>query len=320
MSKINILGNDLEILDSLENITVADSFVKINKIGEGHGEARLYVGPNSGGVIEFFENCNTHKAFFLKKDFKLYLEDAEFEYYNKEQPYIRNITENYNGNVKEINNLNDIINFKIVPANGAEDLYRYYIRSDDSIYEFMRKVALPQISYITILKLKYNNKIFYYFRLFLEYYTSTNHPKLIEQEVQEIEKSKENRRTKDQLIKARIGQGAFREKLLEEIQYCLITKVTDERILIASHIKPWVKSDDNEKINPKNGLVFTPTYDQLFGKGFITFDINRKLYISPYISPMNIKRLCLKNNTYTEFPLKGREIFLEYHNKYIFKQ
>ena len=38
-----INGTKYQILDVLNNITLADSFVK-NKIGKGHGEAKLYVG------------------------------------------------------------------------------------------------------------------------------------------------------------------------------------------------------------------------------------------------------------------------------------
>ena len=37
---INILSKKYEIVDTLEYITLADSFVK-NKIGKGHGEAKL---------------------------------------------------------------------------------------------------------------------------------------------------------------------------------------------------------------------------------------------------------------------------------------
>lgn len=40
---IRIGGETYEVMDALNNITLADSFVK-NKIGGGHGEAKLYVG------------------------------------------------------------------------------------------------------------------------------------------------------------------------------------------------------------------------------------------------------------------------------------
>lgn len=42
--------------------------------------------------------------------------------------------------------------------------------------------------------------------------------------------------------------------------------VSDDRLLIASHIKPWAASDEKEKIDPKNGFMFTPTFDFLFDR------------------------------------------------------
>ncbi|MDI9355359.1 MAG: hypothetical protein QM532_04325 [Cyanobium sp. MAG06] len=44
--------------------------------------------------------------------------------------------------------------------------------------------------------------------------------------------------TKDILSAIRIGQNKFREKLLKKIKHCPITGINDNRILVASHIKP----------------------------------------------------------------------------------
>ena len=52
---INLSGNDYQIIDVIENISVADSFVtSTNKIGEGAGEAKLYLGRNEEQIISFF--------------------------------------------------------------------------------------------------------------------------------------------------------------------------------------------------------------------------------------------------------------------------
>ena len=84
--KIN--GKDYEIVDTLEYITLADSFIRENKIGLGHGEAKLYVGNEGDRLFEFFGDFNIN-CFFCKKDFKLFLEDSKQEYYNPQQDYIR---------------------------------------------------------------------------------------------------------------------------------------------------------------------------------------------------------------------------------------
>ena len=46
------------MLDAKECITIPDCFVKdSNKIGTGHGEAKLYVGQTTdGSTLDFFEN------------------------------------------------------------------------------------------------------------------------------------------------------------------------------------------------------------------------------------------------------------------------
>lgn len=49
---ITIAGNRYKVLDALNNITLADSFVK-NKLGTGHGEAKLYVGMKENGSGNF---------------------------------------------------------------------------------------------------------------------------------------------------------------------------------------------------------------------------------------------------------------------------
>ncbi len=60
-----INGTKYQILDVLNNITLADSFVK-NKIGKGHGEAKLYVGSEENRFKDFFGDL-TNEFFFLKK-------------------------------------------------------------------------------------------------------------------------------------------------------------------------------------------------------------------------------------------------------------
>ena len=97
--------------------------------------------------------------------------------------------------------------------------------------------------------------------------------------------------------------------------------VSDERLLVASHIKPWYASDDKEKVDPKNGFLFTPTFDRLFDRGFITFEDDKTLVVSPWISPMNQKRLGIYTGKVIDaLPLdEKRKEYLEFHREYIFK-
>ena len=83
---INILSKKYEIVDTLEYITLADSFVK-NKIGKGHGEAKLYVGNENEKTYNFFGNIQNLNCFFLKEDFEDFLIEVEEEYSNPTQNY-----------------------------------------------------------------------------------------------------------------------------------------------------------------------------------------------------------------------------------------
>jgi len=125
---------------------------------------------------------------------------------------------------------------------------------------------------------------------------------------------------KNQIVAARIGQGLFRRNLLLDCGICPITGVDDSRFLIASHIKPWRVSNNQERLNTKNGLLFTPTYDKLFDYGFISFSDDKRLIVSTLITFENRERFNIENGTlYQRLPINGREVFLNYHRENIFK-
>jgi hypothetical protein len=77
---------------------------------------------------------------------------------------------------------------------------------------------------------------------------------------------------KQAVTKARIGQGIFRQLLLEMWEGCAVTDIRLPNVLRASHIKPWRFSTNSERLDPYNGLLLLPQYDQLFDKGLISFD------------------------------------------------
>ena len=67
--------------------------------------------------------------------------------------------------------------------------------------------------------------------------------------------------TVEQLILARLGQGAFRKALIKERPHCFVTGYADPQLLVASHIKPWAGSSNDERLDPKNGLLLIPQLD-----------------------------------------------------------
>jgi len=99
-----------------------------------------------------------------------------------------------------------------------------------------------------------------------------NLKKINENEITETEK--------EQVIKSRIGQSTFKKALIAIEKKCRLCGVSDERFLVASHIKPWSKSNNQERLDVNNGLLLCPNHDVLFDKGFISFDAEGAIVIS----------------------------------------
>jgi len=85
---------------------------------------------------------------------------------------------------------------------------------------------------------------------------------------------------KEQLIKARRGQGKYKRNLEKIESKCRITGLEDKHFLIASHSKPWSKSNNIEKIDGNNGFLFSPHADRLYDRGWISFSNDGELLIS----------------------------------------
>ncbi|MFD2141982.1 HNH endonuclease [Ancylobacter oerskovii] len=78
---------------------------------------------------------------------------------------------------------------------------------------------------------------------------------------------------REQLTRARRGQGLFRKRVLEVEPSCRITGVDKPSLLIPSHIKPWrACGTAAERLDGFNGLMLAPHADFLFDHGLIGFE------------------------------------------------
>ena len=320
-----IIGeNEFKVLDTKEKITIADSFVvRQNKIGGGNGEAKLYVGNDNQEIRSFFgKNGFAIPCFLLKKDLVNYLQETKAEYLKPEQPYVnKDLLPNlWNERKTKIESLPEVIEFEVQEQTQIIGP-RIYVNSTDLAYKLIRELSLPNITYISVIKIvDENGKLFYYFRLFADYFGEVEHPYIIKKEEEAIE-NLTNETEKLTLTKARIGQGEYRRKLLELCPFCPITLVSDDRLLIASHIKPWASSNDFEKKDPKNGFMLTPTFDFLFERGFLSFTDDKKTILSPFLSNMTYSKIGISDNKIIQhLPIEGRENYLEYHRTTILKK
>lgn len=123
----------------------------------------------------------------------------------------------------------------------------------------------------------------------------------------------------EQLVKARRGQGIYKNNLKAIEDRCRLTGVSDSRFLIASHIKPWRLCDDREKLDGNNGLLLSPHIDKLFDQGWISFNDNGELILatSTIDSLMHMWNLPTSLNVGEFNPDQQR--YLMFHRKKIFR-
>jgi hypothetical protein len=118
---------------------------------------------------------------------------------------------------------------------------------------------------------------------------------------------------KTQMINSRRGQGVFKANVRLIENACRVTKVTNPKHLIASHIKPWSKSDDIEKLSGFNGLLLAPHIDHLFDKGFISFEGNGNLILSSQLDNSIPDKWGIDKNVNVGSFRNEQQHFLEYH-------
>jgi len=99
---------------------------------------------------------------------------------------------------------------------------------------------------------------------------------------------------REQLTRARRGQGLFRRRVLEIEPMCRVTGVDKPNLLIASHIKPWrACGTANERLDGFNGLMLAPHADFLFDRGLISFGEDGGTLFSPQLSDVDAMKLGL---------------------------
>ena len=124
------------------------------------------------------------------------------------------------------------------------------------------------------------------------------------------------------IIRARKGQGLFKDRVSQIESRCRITGVQNPVHLIASHCKPWRDSTNEERLNGENGLLLTPSIDHLFDRGFIGFEDNGRLIISPVAHRPSLERMGID----TANPLNvggftsGQRAFLDFHRNGVLLQ
>lgn len=303
-----------------------------NKLGTGNGEAKFYFGSKTELNL-FSLEASRMECFFLKSDLLKYMEATKTEYFYPSQNYAgkNQMALLWEERVNEIAQYPEVIEFVVEPQQQIEGP-RGYLNSKDLAYKLFRKLSLPLISYIRIMRLLTpNGTVKYYWKLFVDFealkqkkatplvFTYGKGNDVTVKDTEQVEQA--TNVTPKSAGRDAAAQARYRARLLEECPFCPITKISDERLLIASHIKPCAVSEEDEEFDPKNGFMLSPLYDKLFDQGFISFDENRCMMVSNWISPSNQEKCRIKSGEFVQLlPLdEKREFYLRYHRQYVFK-
>ncbi len=128
--------------------------------------------------------------------------------------------------------------------------------------------------------------------------------------------------TREAIVRARVGQGLFKQRVMQIEMSCRITGVDNLSHLVASHCKPWRDSTNEERLNGENGLLLTPSIDHLFDRGFIGFEDSGDLIISPVAHRASLQRMGVETNRSVNVGkfTEGQRQFLDYHRNSVLLQ
>lgn len=332
---MKIGGSDFDFVQATKTpITIPDSWVSgENKIGTGHGEAKLYIASKDRMNELFNVQSEDIKCFVIRQDLIDYMFAIESYYkspsYSNRNKFSRNdLSSLWSDRLAKIKSLPEFIEFYVQKQDQIEGS-RGYINSKDKIaYQLIREIALGDISYLSVMQLRDSKgESLYYWKLFADFDEMASRIQFIENYGKKKSKSED----KDSDLIAlpaphkrigRTGQAEYRAKMLAACPMCFITQITEQSLLIASHIKPYAACNEEEKYDPDNGFILSPLYDKLFDKGFITFTEDQKVLISNWLYPRDKERIGIKEGQRFDWMSlnKARLNYLKYHQQYVFKK
>ena len=129
-----------------------------------------------------------------------------------------------------------------------------------------------------------------------------------------------NRTERKGLVTSRVGQGKYRNGLIKKWgEKCAVTNSSTKPILIASHIVPWSKSNDKERMDRENGILLSPLYDALFDRHLISFSDEGKILISNKLENLEIKTLEIKSDSRIRVT-EGMKPYLQRHREIFYEE
>ncbi|MCP5079375.1 MAG: hypothetical protein GY951_15130, partial [Psychromonas sp.] len=87
-------------------------------------------------------------------------------------------------------------------------------------------------------------------------------------------------------VRVRVNQAVFRKMMLKIYnESCCITGLNIPEVNRASHIIPWSDDDGTSiRLDPRNGLCLSATYDAAFDKNLVSLDDDYRIIVSKNIT------------------------------------
>jgi putative restriction endonuclease len=128
--------------------------------------------------------------------------------------------------------------------------------------------------------------------------------------------------------KRRLGQDYFRQIVLNNFDNtCGVCGLNIRELLVASHIIPWAKNPA-VRLDVRNGLCLSRLHDAAFDQGFISFNKDMCLMLSPRLKSCLPQKAIEQNFSIHEgchlvFPthaIPPDEKYLDFHRKEVFQK
>lgn len=97
--------------------------------------------------------------------------------------------------------------------------------------------------------------------------------------------------------------------------HCRVTGVSDPRLLIASHIKPWRDANNAERISGYNGIMLSPHVDALFDERLISFEDDGKVLVHHSLPGDVLERWSIDPSANVGGFHEQQALFLKHHRK-----
>ncbi|WP_321394199.1 HNH endonuclease [Emcibacter sp.] len=123
----------------------------------------------------------------------------------------------------------------------------------------------------------------------------------------------------ERTVAVRANQNIFRRMILSSYdERCCITGIKNTELLVASHIVPWSKDNQN-RLNPMNGLCLNALHDKAFDKGLITLGEKYEVIVSRKLSHQFFKEYENQPILLPRRFLPDQE-FLEFHRTNVYEK